>query len=62
MTECGIKFEGWRKDAQKAGIWPRRVEEGAEVFMWRWHDAECCRAIERHAAVAAATPSVHTKK
>ena len=29
----GMNFEGWRKAAQKAGRWFRRVEEGAEFFM-----------------------------
>ena len=33
MTEFGMKFEGWRKAAQKAGRWFRRVEEGAGSFM-----------------------------
>ena len=30
ISAFGIKFEGWRKAAQKAGIWFRRVEEGAQ--------------------------------
>ena len=33
MSVFGMKFEGWRKAAQKAGRWFRRVEEGAELFM-----------------------------
>ena len=33
MSAFGMKFEGWRKAAQKAGRWFRRVEEGAESFM-----------------------------
>ena len=33
MSTFGIKFEGWRKAAQKAGRSFRRVEEGAEPFM-----------------------------
>ena len=33
----GIKFEGWREAAQKVGRWFRRVEEGAELFMRKWH-------------------------
>ena len=33
MSVFGMKFEGWRKAAQKAGIWIRHVEEGAELFM-----------------------------
>ena len=31
MSVFGMKFEGWRKAAQKAGRWFRRVEEGAKV-------------------------------
>ena len=44
MSAFGMKFERWRKDAQKAGRWFRRVEEGAESFMRKWHDTERCRA------------------
>ena len=33
MSVFGMKFEGWRKAAQKAGRWFRRVEEEAELFM-----------------------------
>ena len=33
MPVFGTKFEGWRKAAQTAGRWFRRVEEGAELFM-----------------------------
>ena len=43
MSVFGTKFEGWRKAAQKAGRWFRRVEEGAELFMRNWltrRDAE----------------------
>ena len=40
MKEFGMKFEGWRKASQKAGRWFRRVEEGAEAFMRKWHNAE----------------------
>ena len=57
-TEFGIKFEGGRKDAQKAGRWFQRVEEVAEAFMREWQDVENCRAAERHAEVAAAPPTV----
>ena len=32
-----IKFEEWREAAQKVGRWRRRVEEGAGVFMGKWH-------------------------
>ena len=58
MSAFGTKLEWWRKDAQKAGRWFRRVEEGAESFMWKWHDTERCRAAERHAKAAAAPSSV----
>ena len=30
MSVFGTKFEGWRNNAQKAGRWFRRVDEGAE--------------------------------
>ena len=33
MMGFGMKFEGQRKAAQMAGIWFRRVVEGAEAFM-----------------------------
>ena len=44
MSVFGMKFEGWRKAAQKAGRWSRRVEGGAEFFMRKWHQAERRRA------------------
>ena len=37
LKAFGIKFEGWREVAQKVGRWFRRVEDGAEVFMRKWH-------------------------
>ena len=37
LKAFGIKFEGWPEAAQKVGRWFRRVEEGAEVFMRKWH-------------------------
>ena len=45
----GIKFEGWREAAQKIGRWFRRVEEGAGVFMQKWHKDETEATAERHA-------------
>ena len=54
----GMKFERWRKAAQKAGRWFRRVEEGAEAFMRKRHHAESCRVAERQAKAAAAPPTV----
>ena len=58
MSAFGIMFEGWRKASQKAGRWFRRVEEGAESFMRKLHDAEICRAAERHPKAAAAPSTV----
>ena len=46
MSVFGIKFEGWRNNAKKASRWFRRVEEGAEPFMRKWHDAERCKAAD----------------
>ena len=40
MSVFGMKFEGWRKDAQKAGRCFRRVEKGAELFMRNCHGKE----------------------
>ena len=37
LKAFGIKLEGWREAAQKVGRWLRRVEEGVEVFMRKWH-------------------------
>ena len=62
MSVFGTKFEGWRKDAQKAGRWFRWVEEGAESFMRNMHDAERCRAAERHAKAEAAPSTVGISK
>ena len=62
MSVFGMKFEGWRKAAQKAGRWFRRVEEGAELFMRKWHEAERHRAAERHAKAAAAPSTVGISK
>ena len=33
MSGFGMKFEGWRKAAQKAGHYFRRLEEGDEIFL-----------------------------
>ena len=61
-SELGMKFEGRPKAAQKAGRWFRRVEEGAESFMRKWHGAESCRTAERHAKAAAAPSTVGISK
>ena len=57
-----MKFEGWRKVVEKAGRWVRRVEEGAELFMRKWREAERRRAAERHAKAAAVPDTVGTPK
>ena len=46
MSVIIMKFEGWQKAAQKAGRWFRRVEDGAELFMRKLHEAERRRAAE----------------
>ena len=58
----GMKFEGWRKAAQKAGRWCRRIEEGAELFMRNWHETERRKAAERRAKAAAAPSTVGISK
>ena len=63
MSVFGMKFEGWRKAAQKAGRWFRRVEEGAELFIMRnWHETERRKAAERRAKAAAAPSTVGISK
>ena len=57
-----MKFEGWRKAAQKAGRWFRRVEEGAALFMPNWHETERRKAAERRAKAAAAPSTVGISK
>ena len=57
-----MKFEGWRKAAQKAGRWFRRVEEGAELFMQNWHETQRGKAAERRAKDAAAPSNVGISK
>ena len=52
LKEFGIKLEGWREAAQKAGRWFRRVEEGAEAFMRKWHTDEKEASTERHRIAA----------
>ena len=51
VTGFSMKFEGWRKAAQKAGRCFRRVEVGAEAFVRKWRDVEVGRATERHGEV-----------
>ena len=62
MSAFGMKVEGWRKAAQKAGRWLRRVEEGAELFMRNWHETERRKAAERRAKAAAASSTVGISK
>ena len=58
MSVFGMKFEGWRKTAQEAGRWLRRVEEGAELLMRKWHETARLKAAERRSKVAAAPSTV----
>ena len=62
MSVFGMKFEGWRKAAQKAGRWFRRVEERAELFMQTWHETERRKAAERRSKSAAAPSTVSISK
>ena len=62
MSAFGMKFEGWRKAAQKAGRWFRRVEEGAELFTRNWQETERRKAAERRAKAAAAPSTVGMSK
>ena len=48
LKAFGITFEGWREAAQKVGGWYRRVEDGAEVFMRKWHKDEKEATAKRH--------------
>ena len=52
------KFEGWRKAVQKAGRWFRRVEEGAELSMLKWHEKEGRKAAEPRAMAVAPLSTV----
>ena len=58
MTEFSMKLEGWRKAPQKAGRWSGPIEDWAEAIIRKSHDAESCRAAERHAKGAATPPTV----
>ena len=62
MSVFEMKFEGWRKASQKAGIWFRQVEEGAELFMRNWHEKERHKAAERRAKAAAVPSTVGISK
>ena len=62
MSVFGMKFEGWRKDAQHAGRWCRRVEEGAELFMRNWHETERRKAAGQRARAAVAPFTVGISK
>ena len=59
MSVFGMKFEGWRKAAQKAGRWFRRVEEGVELFMRNWHETERRKVAERRAKCSSAIHRRH---
>ena len=58
MSVFGMKIKVWRKAAQKAGRWFRRVEEGAELFMRNWLETDRRKAAERRAHAAAAPSTV----
>ena len=40
LKAFGIKLEGLSEAAQKVGRWFRRVAEGAEVLVRKWHKDE----------------------
>ena len=61
LEEFGIKLESWREVAQETGRWFRRVEEGAEVFMRKWHKDEKEVSAERHRIAATTTTTVDAK-
>ena len=52
LKAFGTKFEGWCEAAQKVGRWFRRGEEGAEVFMTKWHKDEKEATAERQRTVS----------
>ena len=58
LKAFGITFEGWREAAHKVGRWYRRVEDGAEVFMRKWHKDEKEATAKRHRTVATTTPTL----
>ena len=62
MSVFGMKFEGWRKAAQKAGRLFRRVEEGAELCMRNWHEKKRRKAAELRAMATAAPSTVGISK
>ena len=62
MREFRMEYKGWRKAAQKAGRWFRRVEDGGVAFTQKWHGGESCRVAEGHGKAAAAPTTVDTKK
>ena len=60
MTEFGMKL----KDGERLRKWPADgldgFRTGRRAFMRKWHNAESCRAAERHAKNAASPPTVDT--
>ena len=58
LKDFGLKLEGWREAEQKAGRWFRRVEEGAEFFMRKWHKDEREASAERYRMAAITTTTV----
>ena len=57
-----IKFEGWRKAAQKVGRRFRRVEERPELFLRNLHEMERSKASERHVTAVTGTSTVGVSK
>ena len=55
-------FEGWRKAAQKSGRWFSRVEEGAELFIRKWHETDRRKCAERRAKAEEAPSTVGISK
>ena len=55
LQASGIKFEWWREASQKVGRWFRRIEDGTEVFMRKWHKDDKEATAGRQRTVATAT-------
>ena len=54
LKALDTKPEGWHEATQKAGRWFGLVEDGAEAYMRKWHDAGRSDVTKRHATAAAA--------
>ena len=62
MSVFGMKFKWWRKAAQKADRWFRRVEEGAVLFIRNWHEMERRKTAQRRTKAAVAPSTVGISK